>query len=41
MRGGFKEFVKVWREKPMGKRGECLRCGGVWGDDARDGEGKI
>ena len=40
MRGDLKNCAKGWQEEPM-RRGECVGCGGVWGDDARDGEGKM
>ena len=38
--GDFREFLKVGLREPMG-RGEYLGCGGVWGDGAKDEDGKV
>ncbi len=40
IRGDFRESWKVWRREPMGT-GEYFGGGGVWGDDARDEDGKV
>jgi hypothetical protein len=40
MTGEFIDFSKFWGEGSMG-RGEYVGVGGVWGDDARDEQGKL